>query len=243
MRLGNFVDNVGRRLKEFFGLLCLAFAVVACGSSAVTDTADEFVDSNFDVDPVSGVVEASDGETTTTINLPIQQMAVLADYEVSQSDGSTYQVIVEAGEVSRFGDWPSLESDFRRCAFDDQRDAYIPIHVEITNTTEGFSVDTTDYFLKFTTLEGPLNSADILNFGDERGCKESVRPNDLIAVAVGFNIEPGRTSTFDGGLVITDVFSPAQPDGDLASLENGILYQFGNMNTNGWFNDVEGQLP
>lgn len=235
-------------------LLSVSMLAAACSGDEPVTFNGEIVEPEEDSLSIADARE-SGGTTTTEASAPAETAAaapptpnltVLSDVEVTRSDGSTYEVKVEIGAVSAFGTNPEWERVFSICALDQQRDGYIPVVITLTNTTSGFDVDT-KYNVKFEGIDGRINSQ-FLNFGDESGCAEGAQfPGYRAESNIWYNgLSPNSSKRVVAGLVLSSIFTPANPGGDLASLTGNISYEFGErVNGQGLFanGNAEGILP
>ena len=145
----------------------------------------------------------------------MDNMVSLVSRSLRFQDGSTVAMDVATGDVKRFGDDPSFESDFLSCRVDPQRDGYLPIAYSLENTTPGFGIPSASFLMSFWPIQ---TFEDRYQFWDNAyGCDEpdtnEFTPNGYGFLDVTLQFDEGFRWDGQAALILVGYFGPNHPNG------------------------------
>ena len=207
---------MGRKLTT--GLTLALLLLAACGGSSQGGSASA---------KRSGRRSATSTPTTPATAVgpqPAPPPSVTYMISGSAADGSTESVQLEfwnpAQAVDTYKPWIGWSAP-TACQVDQQRDALIPGRVMLTNTTSGFSADVA---LQLNQVGSPPG-ADSLQAEEQytSGAQCGASGGATFFVSSNGQLSPGQSETLNFLVIVPGYYSPTNPQGDPALLNQYAL--------------------
>jgi hypothetical protein len=187
-----------------------------CSSTRSTPVAETTVSQTPTADSVAEIAASTTSVESTN------EPGIESEVKLLAKSGETLTVKYSAwfpnklGEVYRF---PSRQTAPSACDIDQSRDAFIPLRIEVRNTTVGFPVA-----VSLNLNLDPSSKLEVLGDQEFSGgsLKCQVKPS-VFSIKWETPIEPDDTREAVAYLVVKNFYSPALPDGDVASLDSLLL--------------------
>lgn len=201
------------------GLVIAAGSLVGCGSGgsggqstqpAPTTFRDEGTGTASGVAAPGGSTPTSPPQRASDITLPNAWDIVITD-----QSGYRFDVKLEVADQTvkvgtRHGELVAGET----CELDSRKDALIPARVTLTNSTPGFSAKLTSrfYFLAFP-------DAAELGYSEPSCVVRDNGQGGLFSIGVSRELATGESVPINIFIVVRDYYTPASPNGNLATLQ------------------------
>lgn len=186
-------------------------AAVGCGE-----------DQSGDAQPVA--VEPPPATETEPIRGQVFEPKATYIAEAEAEDGATERIELEIGDVITTEAVPDGFPDpALACTVDPDRDAVIPARATVTNTTEGFAVDTTTAIaVKWPELEISIEGA--AEYSDGPSCREPAIGDNAMLRVSWRAVPSGGSNTMRFFFVIHDYYGPRHPEGKTWAVGASTVY-------------------
>lgn len=195
----------------------LAFSVLAsaCGGSSQTLSPQDPAQTD----------SVLDGSSSTSPQTSVAASKDVAKYTLvaAAGDGSSILLEISFGALRRASE-DRAASASSACSVDPERDAIVPVRIELSNTTSTFAIDVPAGFRQFLAQfpTGPITRVG-LNGSQSASCTNPGLSDPLINV-ISRGTAAGGRNTILVSLVLRGVYSPRYPTGDSEAL-SGIVFR------------------
>lgn len=216
-----------RTRAGLLGMMVVAGSLVACGGGE-SDTSATGVQPSG----TSGSSSAATSNSSTPASTAASQSAIALpnawDIVISNQDGYRFDVKLEvADQTVKVGTRHGELVAGQICDLDSRKDDLIPARVTLTNSTPGFSVKPTSrfYFLAYP-------DAAELGFSEPRCVVRDNGQGGVFSIGISRELATGESVQVNVFIVVRDYYTPANPNGDLATLRRiklGVADQAASM--------------